>query len=178
MTKQAFIYFLFIPLSLWNCKSTTSDIDNKELYDGPIKEFENIKAYYSDSAKVKMQMTAAKHELYESGDEVFPEGVFLELFNEDKEISTTISANEAFKYYNKKQYKLAGDVIIKSITSGDELNTEVLYLEADGKIHTDQFVTIKSDGEVHTGEGLTSNSDFSKYQILKPAGTISIDEEF
>lgn len=164
---------------LVSCKTKDAAIEDMEIYEGPIKVFENIHAYYSDSANVKMQMTAPKHEVYENQDQVYPDGVYIELFDDVKVVSTIIKSKEAFYYEKLKQYKLIGEVVVESKESGDKLNTEELYLEsATGKIHTESFVTIISEGEVHTGEGLVSNGNFSKYRILKPSGTITVDEEF
>jgi hypothetical protein len=61
--------------------------------------------------------------------------------------------------------------------TGDELNTEELYwYQKEELFKTDKFVTIRSESELHTGEGLEANQDFSYYTIIRPTGTLSIDE--
>ena len=64
-----------------------------------------------------------------------------------------------------------------NLESNDELRTEELFwYPNDEKFETQKFVTIKTNNEIHSGEGMESNQDFSNYKILRPTGTIEIDE--
>ena len=85
---------------------------------------------------------------------------------------------EHFIKYNDDNYYIAsGNVILFNLESNDELRTEELFwYPNDEKFETQKFVTIKTNNEIHSGEGMESNQDFSNYKILRPTGTIEIDE--
>ena len=64
-----------------------------------------------------------------------------------------------------------------AVDTNDVLNTEeLLWYPNDEKFITDKFITIKTENELHKGEGLESNQDFSSYKIMKPMGSIQLDE--
>ena len=124
-----------------------------------------------------MHMKAPRQNDFESGDTEWPHGLFLESFDESGESKTTFQANYVF--YNRAEdlYRAEGNVIVKSLENGDELNTEELFWKpSDEEFFTEKFVTIRSDDEIHTGEGLRANQDFTSYRILKPSGSFVLEE--
>lgn len=123
-----------------------------------------------------MRIKSPHQDDYEIGDIEWKEGVHVEYFDGNGEVSTIFSAN--YVYYTKKEklYHAEGNVIVRNLENGDELNTEELFWnEGEERYYTDKFVTIMTDGEVHTGEGLDANQDFTEYKILKPSGTFSLE---
>ena len=172
--RYTLVVFIFV--SILSCQTNKTEQEPKEDYQGPIYEFDSVDSFISDSAVVRGRLKAAKRLYFNNRDQHFPKGLYLEFFNKEGEMTSTFIADDVFYTAKKAQYKSMGNVRIKSLTSGDELTTELLYWDQrTGLFHTDQFVTIKSDDEIHTGEGMESNSDFTRYRILKPQGTISID---
>ncbi|GAB4233879.1 MAG: hypothetical protein Tsb0034_07320 [Ekhidna sp.] len=148
------------------------------LYDGPLSSLDSVSTVISDSGKFVMRIEAPKQNEYEIGDIEWPEGVFVEYFDDFGKPSTMFSAN--YVYYTKAEelYHAKGNVVVRNYNNGDELTTEELFWdEGDEEYYTEKFVTIKTDDEVHTGEGLKANQDFTEYQILKPSGTFVLDED-
>lgn len=132
----------------------------------------------SDSAKIVMRLRAPKQNDFENDDREWPQSLFLEYLDDSGRVETTFKAD--YVYYTAKDdiYRGEGNVIVKNVLSGDELNTELLFWSpGEQRFHTDRFVTIQSEGEIHTGEGMTADEDFSSYTILKPTGTINIEED-
>ena len=125
-----------------------------------------------------MHIEAPKQNEFESGDIEWGNGVLVSYFDKQGNITTLFSAN--YVYYTEKEelYHAKGNVIVKNNETLDELTTEELFWdEGKEEYYTEKFVTIKSDGEVHTGEGLTANQDFTSYQILKPSGTFTLEDD-
>ena len=159
------------------CTSDNKDILEKPKYEGPQMEMDSVETLYSDSAKVKIRIQALKRLHFPGGDEEYPLGVFLEFYDKEGQITSTFKSDKAFYIAEEKHYKGEGNVMVRNLESGDELNTEELFWSpGEEKVFTDKFVTIKSEGEVHTGEGLIANQDFDNYQILKPTGTLTIED--
>ncbi|MEM6829133.1 MAG: LPS export ABC transporter periplasmic protein LptC [Bacteroidota bacterium] len=172
--------FLFIPIALTvfivSCKDR-KDLVDQPLYDGPISSKDSINTLISDSAKVVMHMQAPRENSFENGDAEWPHGLNLESFGDEGESTTSFQAN--YVYYNKADnlYRSEGNVIVRNLATGDELNTEELFWNpSEEEFYTDKFVTIKSEDEVHSGEGLKANQDFTSYRILKPTGSFVLEE--
>lgn len=162
-------------LLLASCDST----ENKEIliYDGPQSEAENVELYYSEDNRVTVMMTAPLAYEFQNGDREFPKGVYLEFYNEFGRISSTLKANYAFFYKEENKWKGQGNVEVKNIEKNEQLNTEELFwMPAEEKIFTEKFVTIRQQSDVIYGEGLDAKQDLSSYRIIKPTGTLEIEE--
>tara|TARA_X000001036_G_C20679776_1_gene805459 strand:- start:1442 stop:2047 length:606 start_codon:yes stop_codon:yes gene_type:complete len=160
-----------------SCESR-KELLNQEIYNGPIMEMSNVNTMMTDSGKLILRLKAPKQLQFQNGDKSWTNGLILEYYSTPEKPICTFRSN--FAHFNAKNniYKGEGNVLVKNIETGDELNTELLFWSpAEEKFYTDNFVTIISEGEVHTGKGLSANQDFSSYEILEPAGTIQIEED-
>jgi len=170
------LLFVSVVLTNMSCTQTSEEVLNLEEYTGPIRQMESVTILHSDSGTVTAKIEADKILEFASGDREFPEGVYLE-FYEEGERSSFLKANYAYFTSDKSQWKGTGNVVLKNFGSGEQLNTEELFWEPNtGKVYTDKFVNIESGDEVLTGTGLETTQDFSSYVILKPEGIFSIQE--
>jgi len=172
-----FSWILLGILTLAACSEDSQSPDDFKDFEGPVMEATDVELFYSDSAVVRIRLTADRQLEFESGDREFPEGVYIEFFDKEEELSSSIIANHG--YYNKKDnmYTATGDVVVVNFQSDEKLETEVLYWEPNKEeIHTDRYVEITSGDEVLMGEGLVSDESFDTYQILKPKGTFSLSD--
>lgn len=160
------------------CSSGLDKKKNFEEYSGPTMEADSIKILYSDSAKVRVIVKATKQFEFENGDREFPNDIFIEFYDPDGTMSSTLEANSA--YYTKETdiYKAEGDVEVIGYIDPKKLNSEELYWEPQKEeIYTETFVRIQSEDQISTGSGLRAKQDFSSYRILNPSGTIYLDEQ-
>ena len=168
--------FLLLAFISTACLDEGEDVDNLPEYSGPIMEVSDAETLYSDSATVLVKVTAPRQLEYQNGNQDFPEGFNIILYEKDGSEKSTIIADQGHYEKAENKYTATGNVIVKNVVSGDELRTEVLYWEPGrDMIHTDRYVEITSGGEIIMGEGLTSNQDFSSYRILKPTGAFSVN---
>ncbi|MEO9966024.1 MAG: LPS export ABC transporter periplasmic protein LptC [Reichenbachiella sp.] len=160
-------------LSLVGCKEQKKVAH--ELYDGPEIAMKNIDMLVSDSTIVKLRLVARTQLVLSNKDRDFPDGIYLRFYNPFGLVTSTLVADKGHYYSEKDYYTAEGNVIMRSLFSGDELSTELLNWDPkEEKIYTDNFVTIKTEDEVLTGEGLEASQNFEEYTILKPSGTMSI----
>ncbi len=146
------------------------------MYEGPLIVAENIETLYSDSATLRVRLTAPLQLEYQNGDRDFPTGIYIEFFQPDGQKSTTLRADSA--HYDKATdlHTAVGDVVVIDLVESKQLNSEELHWnQREGRVFTDVFVRIQTAEEVLMGEGLTAAQDFSTYRILRPKGTFSID---
>jgi LPS export ABC transporter protein LptC len=178
MLSKCFFAWFFVVVSFMSCDEKAQELLDEEVYEGPKIEMKNVETLFSDSAVIRLKIIAPLQQIYDNGDENFPEGMNLEIYDKDGVLNATFRSNKASKNAEENYYLGEGNVIVKNLQNGDELNTEELYwYQAESLFKTEKFVTIKSEGELHTGEGLEATQDFSYYTIKKPTGTISIQDE-
>lgn len=170
---------LAICIVIFGCADNKSrKVLEKEVFEGPSIEMDSIALTFTDSAKVKVRLKAAKQLILDNDDREFPEGVYLEFYDKQQEVSSILNADKGYYFKKENHYKALGNVVLYNIGNRDELSTEELIWEPDNEtVHTDKFVTIKSEDEVHTGEGLTADQDFESYTILNPSGVLSIEDQ-
>lgn len=154
-----------------------SDLKEPLVYDGPQRIAEDVELYYTEGNQVKVKMIAPIVHEYETGDRDFPEGLYLEFFDESGKLESTLRANEAYYFKKEHQWRGRGKVEVKNIAKNEQLNTEELFWKpAEEKIFTDKFVTIRQQADVIYGQGLEAKQDMSDYIIKKPEGEFAVEE--
>lgn len=149
-----------------------------ETYQGPVMEVENVETLYSDSTVLRIRLKAPKQIELQNGDREFPNGVYVEFYDESGKMTSTLTANSATFYKEKNSYKVLGNVIIKNLEEQKTLKTEELNWFPDKqKVNTDKFIRIETPDQILTGEGLDAREDFSSYKIRKPKGVFTPEEE-
>jgi LPS export ABC transporter protein LptC len=160
--------------------SACQPIENKQPieYKGPLRIVEKAELYYTESELVKVKMFADLLYEFQNGDREFPKGLYMEFYDDNGKLESTLKANHAFYFKTENKWRGQGKVEVKNIEKEEQLNTEELFWSPEKKkIFTDKFVTIHSEGDVLYGEGLDAKQDMSDYTILKPTGEIYIKEE-
>ena len=138
-------------------------------------ESSHIELLCSERGIVKYRLLTDKALHYESGDRTYPEGIYIEFYESNKEVSLTGRANSVYFSAENSIYKFRGDVELKSLRDKRQLNTEELYWNTETEtLYTDKFIRIEGEGELLTGEGLTAKQDFSYYAVGKPQGLFNV----
>tara|TARA_B100000900_G_scaffold395396_1_gene393734 strand:+ start:406 stop:1014 length:609 start_codon:yes stop_codon:yes gene_type:complete len=176
-TRLNVLIILFVIVTQTSCESR-KELLNQEIYNGPTMKMANINTMMTDSGKLILRLRAPDQLQFKNGNKSWPSGLILEYYSTPEKPAFTFRSNLADFNAKGNLYKGEGNVIVKNLETGDQLNTELLFWSpGEEKFYTDNFVTIISEGEVHTGKGLSANQDFSSYKILEPAGTIQIEED-
>jgi LPS export ABC transporter protein LptC len=146
-------------------------------YTGPLSESENVDILYFEKDHIKVKMKSRKILEFKNGDREFPDGIYLEFFDELGVMTSTLKANQAYFFKDINQWRGRGKVEVRNIEKKQQLNTEELFWKpADKKIFTEKFVTIKLENEVLYGTGLDATQDLSLYTIKKPQGEFEIKD--
>lgn len=165
----------FIALALYSCNQ--SELKEPLVYDGPLRIVENIELFYTEDNHVKVKMIAAEVHEFENEDREFPNGIYLEFYDETGKLESTLRANEAYYFKKEHQWRARGKVEVKNLEKNEQLNTEELFWKpAEEKIFTDKFVTIRQQTDVIYGQGLEAKQDMSDYIIKKPEGEFSVED--
>jgi LPS export ABC transporter protein LptC len=169
-------HLFFILLLVASCSPPETGLP--VVYDGPIREAEHIELHYAENLTVKVILKARKVREFQNGDRDFPEGIYLEFFDESGQLTSTLRANEARYFKQDNQWRARGKVEVLNLQKNEQLNTEELFWKpSTEEIFTESFVTIRLENEVIYGEGLQAKQDMSDYTIKKPQGEFVIREE-
>jgi LPS export ABC transporter protein LptC len=170
------VVLLAMALALFNCE--TEKKKQIAVYNGSLREFENVDMTYSEKDAVKVKMQAKKIIELQNGDREFPDGLYMEFFDVvTGEKTSTLKANNAYYFKEEDQWRGRGKVEVKNIQKHQELTTEELFWKpATKKIFTDKFVTIREIDRVIYGTGLETDQNLTNYTITKPEGEFDVEE--
>jgi LPS export ABC transporter protein LptC len=150
------------------------------IYNGPLMETTNVVTFLSDSARLKIRLTAPLQQVFENSDRLYPKSATVTFYDKPGKVVINTLYAKWVKFDNAKQlYIMRGAVRVANVPEQQTLNTEELFYNSNQrKIYTDSamFVRVQTPSEVLTGYGLTANSDFSRYGILRPKGVFSLAE--
>jgi LPS export ABC transporter protein LptC len=164
--------------SLFLTSCNQSDLKEPVEYTGPVRKFEKIETYYSENDRVKVKMIAEEVHQLANSDQEFPKGIYVEFFDEEGKLESTLRANEAYYFKADNKWRGRGKVQVKNMAENEQLNTEELFwYPGEERINTDKFVTIRQQEDVIYGQGLEAKQDMSDYTILKPEGEFAVEEE-
>lgn len=163
-------------VSLYSCKD--NDLKEPVEYSGPLRKIKGVETFYTENNTVKIKMVAADVYEYENGDREFPNGLYIEFYDEFGKLESTLKANRAYFFKKENQWRGRGKVEVKNIAKNEQLNTEELFWKpAEEKIFTEKFVTIREEGNVIYGRGLEAKQDMSEYEVTDPTGNFEVKEE-
>lgn len=105
----------------------------------------------------------------------YPEGVFVETFQDSTEVvESTLRANEAIYYEKRDLWMASGNVVASG--SGNTLYTEQLFWDAKtDRIYSNVSVKVVDANGVHHGEGLLSDKNLEQWEFMDYEGTISFE---
>lgn len=160
------------------CFFACEGIEQKKIieYQGPVREGDNIEMEYAEEDLLTVRLKAGKIREFRNGDREFPDGIFIEFFN-DRKISSTLAARSAYYFKSTNKWRAQGDVQLRSMEQDEQLKTEELFwYPAEKMIRTEKFVTVRTGKEVIYGTGLDATQDLSNYQIRRVEGEFEIDD--
>ena len=141
-------------------------------------QLDSVQTLYSDSAVVRLKLKAPRQLEFDNNDREFPDGLYLEFYDTDGSLSSTLSADYCYYYHESDTWRVLRDVVIKNVKTHEKLNTEELFWEPKKEtVHTSKFVRIETEDEILMGEGLEAKQDFSWWKILNGTGTIELHED-
>jgi LPS export ABC transporter protein LptC len=168
---------LLIIASLLSYSCKDSELKEPLEYSVPLRKIKDVELFYTEKNVVKVKMVAADVFEYENGDREFPNGLYIEFYNEFGKLESTLRANQAYFFKKENQWRGRGKVEVKNIAKNEQLNTEELFWKpAEEKIFTEKFVTIRQEGDVVYGQGLEAKQDMSEYVIKKVTGDFEVQE--
>jgi len=138
----------------------------------------DVSTYVSDSGYTRYHITAPLWTMYEEADTphwTFPEGLFLEKFDDDMNTNATFRADSATYMSSLKLWRFDGNVNMRN-TDGDRFATQQLFWDQNvRRVYSDSFMHIERSERIIEGYGFESNEAMTEYTVLHPQMILPID---
>lgn len=162
-------------------KNELSVVNNLTRTDSlPTQVVYNLTTIYTDSSKVQVIVQAPLVKHFTDNEEPlmeFPEGIHVDFFSRDGNVTSTLDAHYAI-YYKKKELWEARDSVVAKNENNETLNAELLYWDINTeRIYSDRSVKITTEDEIIYGEGFESDQAFTDWQINQVKGTVYVTRE-
>ena len=135
----------------------------------------NVSTLISDSGYTKYKVVTPLWNVYggaavEESYWDFPEGVFLRQVDHDLDVISTVAADSACYFPNKKLWELYGDVEIDQKDKAYFYSERIYFDDRQKRIYSDTAILIKTPTQTLEGIGFESNQSLTQYRVLKPTG--------
>ena len=143
----------------------------------------NFNITYSDSAKLKVNISGKKLEQYTRSKDlqaydIMKDSVVIKFYDDNGIVSSKMKSDYAIRYHDTEIMNAKGNVEVIN-KQGEKLNTERLtWNKQTKKITCDTTVIItKPSGQIIEGSSLTSDQNFDNYKITQVTGKLPFDRE-
>lgn len=146
----------------------------------PLLIADTVTTLISDSGITRYRLQTARWEIYDKAEPAyweFPQGIYMERFNEQLQIESSLQADYAFYNEDQQLWELDGNVKALNL-EGEYFETQQLFWnQKNEQVYSDSLIKITRQTSIITGIGFESNQAMSKYTIRQPQGVFPIKED-
>ena len=146
----------------------------------PVQMVKDSEIIQSKKGNVQLKLISPTINVYDGEEPIteYPDGIYIEFFNKNKEVSTSLSAKYAVSYDSKKIMEARNNVIIIDYDSGDTTYMEsLIWDKKEKKIYSDKPLKSVNGSRITYGDGFESDESFKNPQILRQRGTLEWKED-
>ena len=141
---------------------------------------DSVSTLISDSGITRYRIEAPQWLVYDKTEppyQEFPEGIYLEQFDENLAVQASLKADYAHYDETEQQWTLRGNVHALN-RKGEQFDTpEMKWNQKSHRVFSDTSIHIVREKSIIEGVGFDSNEEMTKYTILHPTGVFPIKEE-
>lgn len=145
----------------------------------PALQATDVNTIISDSGIVRYRIKAQTWEVYDKADTPyweFPNGIYLERFDENLKPDATVEADYAFYNEPSQLWLLKGNVKAVNL-EGEQFDSPLLYWDQKSEsVYSDSSIVITRETSIIKGVGFRSNQSMTQYTILRPTGVFPIKD--
>lgn len=146
----------------------------------PVLMADSVNTLISDSGITRYRIKTPRWEIYDKSKPphwLFPQGVYLEKFNEKLEAQAYLEADYAYYDEDTQLWELDGNVHALNL-EGEKFETQQMFWnQKTERVYSDSAITITRATSIINGIGFESNQTMTKYTIRKPQGIFPIKDE-
>ncbi|MBR5018079.1 MAG: LPS export ABC transporter periplasmic protein LptC [Bacteroidales bacterium] len=153
----------------------------------PVQVVHDMQVLQTDKGSAEMRMHAPLMQRFnfvkdsvEQSYELYSDGFFVDMYTEDGQLETTVTANQARHVTTEgsESWSAFGDVVIINHIKGEKVETDTIYWnKAEQQIYTDCYVKLTSDSGLLQGFGMTSDDRARNSVILRPFDWYAVERD-
>jgi LPS export ABC transporter protein LptC len=177
-TPRLLIVFLGLAMTS-ACKEERSEIMTISRDNLSIEEGKEVEIIYSDSAQVKVKVTAPVmfyHTDISNPRQEFPKGVRTFFYDPFQVQQSVLTGKYAIRDERNKRVVVRDSVVWESITDGKLETSELIWDEATNIIRSSKMTKITRQKETIWGFNFETNDKLTQWKLLSPKGTLKVDE--
>ncbi|MDE6716929.1 MAG: LPS export ABC transporter periplasmic protein LptC [Muribaculaceae bacterium] len=140
----------------------------------------NVSTLISDSGVVQYKIVAPLWKVYDQVDTpfwIFPQGLFLQKYDRSFKVISTVAADSARYFKDRKLWKLMGRVELTKAPKDLFQSAELYWDQSKNRIYSDSFIHIETATHVLEGIGFVSNDRLTEYRVVKPMGIFPVNKD-
>lgn len=140
----------------------------------------NISTLISDSGVVQYKIVAPLWQVWEETDTPywsFPQGIYLQKFDPYFKVISTVAADSAKFFKNRKIWRLDGRVELTQVPKGLFQTRQLFWDQRRGVLYSDSFIHIETETHVLEGIGFESDERLTSYRVIHPQGIFPVNSE-
>ena len=177
MSKLLILPLFLVAILFSDCKTDPEKVKAvTKRNDLPLQTAHDIDVVYTDSAKIKIHLTAPQVDEFSGPNPytVMSKGVRVEFYEDSGKVDSYLTSNYAIRREREQTMEAKYDVVVIN-TKGEKLNTEHLIWDgAKRRIYTEAAVKITTADQIIMGTGLESDEMFNNYEIKNITGTFML----
>ena len=181
-SAKRIIFLVLLALVIVGCKPRDVRLRAAAVTDRkatPVLQATDVNTIISDSGIVRYRIKAPTWQIFDKADTPyweFPDGVYLERFDENLEPDATVEADYAFYNEPAQRWLLKGNVEALNL-EGERFETPLLYWDQKSEsVYSDSSIVITRESSIIKGVGFRSNQSMTQYTILRPTGVFPIKD--
>jgi len=182
---KIYLYPTFISILLFaSCSTDINEVNAiTDTSLTKVEEAKFVKILYSDSANVKVRITADKmirHLDKKNPRDEFPEGIFVEFLNPSGRANSWLKADRATRYEKRHEVVAQGNANFYNTKNETLTSTELIWDEEKQKLWTNKIVRIAQPmkGDTSFGFGFEANEEFNFFEIKRKTSAVFNAELF
>lgn len=139
----------------------------------------NVSSLISDSGITRYHITAPIWYVFgesRSPRWTFPDGLFLEKFDDNLNTDATVECDSAVYFEDRKLWRLDGNVRILSLQNEKFLTEQLFWDQRQQKVYSDSFIHIERSDRIIEGYGFTSNDRLTDYVVNRVSGIFPVSQ--
>jgi len=169
------VLFALAVLIIAGCSNDKTEVvhRNTDMETAPTMMTRDVVTMISDSGITRYRITTDLWLVYDEAAEPrwrFPEGLFMEKFDDKFATDATILCDSATYFKNKQLWRLDGNVNILNTLGEKFLTQQLFWDQRQNKIYSDSFIHIERADRTIEGVGFESNDRMTRYNIKNPTG--------
>ncbi|MCB0634214.1 MAG: LPS export ABC transporter periplasmic protein LptC [Saprospiraceae bacterium] len=144
-----------------------------------VEQATEVEILYSDSSLIKVRIQGPTMLTYLDRNDQrqeFPDGVRVEFFSPEGDITSVLTAKYGVRIDSKNQIIVRDSVVWQSVEQEKLETEELIWDERAEKVFTQKFVVITRPDEIITGHGFESDQNFENARINAVDGRIKISD--